>query len=158
MLVSKDKVVTFHFTLRNGNGEIIDSSAGHDPLPYIQGSGQLIAGLEKEMEGKSVGDAFEVHLTSAEAYGERREDLKDVIPRDAFGEVEALEIGMQFYADGPEGPVVLTITDMDGDNISVDANHPLAGENLHFSIEITEIREASSEELAHGHVHGEEET
>ncbi len=153
MQVSKNAVVTMNYTLKNDSGDIIDSSDGAEPLTYIQGLGHIILGLEKEMEGKSKGDKFDVVVAPEEGYGVYRDELLETVPKAQFQDAGKLEIGMQFQVETEGGPVVVSIKSIDGDNVVVDGNHPLSGVTLHFNIEIIEIREASEEELSHGHVH-----
>jgi FKBP-type peptidyl-prolyl cis-trans isomerase SlyD len=154
MVVVADKVVLIHYTLRNDEGKVIDSSAGGDPLAYIHGHGNLISGLEKELEGKPAGEKLAVRIAPADGYGERSAELVQRVPRRSFGGA-TVKPGMQFQAQTSSGEArVATVTSLQGDMVMVDMNHPLAGENLHFEVEITEIRDATEEELAHGHVHG----
>ncbi len=153
MQVSENKVVSIHYTLKNDAGEVIDSSAGRAPLSYLHGMGNLIPGLEKALEGKTSGDHVDVSIAPEEAYGERNEALIQVVPRSAFEGVEEIEPGMQFQAQTPACGQILTIVEVWDDQVVVDGNLPLAGETLHFSVEITEVREATEEELAHHHAH-----
>lgn len=155
MQIQENSVVMMHYTLRDGDGATIDSSVGHDPLTYIQGMGQIVPGLEKAMDGRSKGDKFSVVVAAVEGYGEFDEELIQQVPRSAFKDMPTLEVGMQFYAQGPEGhPIVVSVTGIEGDTITVDGNHELAGKDLNFEIEIADIRTATAEELEHGHVHG----
>ena len=154
MQIAERCVAYFHYTLTNDAGEVLDSSAGREPLPYLHGKGNIVPGLEKAMVGHVVGDKFNVDVTPAEGYGEKNETLIQVVPRAAFQGVPNVEAGMQFQAESNMGPVSVVVTKVEGDEVTVDGNHPLAGETLHFAIEITEVREASVEEVLHGHVHG----
>ena len=155
MQIAQNTVVAFHYTLKNDSGEVLDSSEGRDPLTYMHGSGNIIPGLEKELEGKATGDKLEVAVTPEEGYGEIQEGLVQEVPRDAFQGVEDVQPGMQFQAQTQGGPLMVTVTQVEGDTVTVDGNHPLAGQNLNFDVEIAEVREASQEEIEHGHVHGE---
>jgi FKBP-type peptidyl-prolyl cis-trans isomerase SlyD len=155
MQVEKNKVVAIDYKLTNSKGEMIDSSSNHGPLLYIQGIGNLIPGLEKELEGKKVGDNVKVTIAPKDGYGERNDSLCQVVPRAQFESTEGLEIGMQFEVETEQGELVVSVTKIEGEDVTVDGNHPLAGVELHFDVTIKEIREASKEELAHGHVHGE---
>lgn len=155
MQVQKNKVVAIDYKLTNAKGEMIDSSANHGPLLYIQGIGNLIPGLEKELEGKKAGDNIKVTIAPKDGYGERNESLCQEVPRTQFESTEALEIGMQFEVETEQGELVVSVTKLDGDNVTVDGNHPLAGVELHFDVTVKEVRDASAEELSHGHVHGE---
>lgn len=156
MQAAPNKVVTIDYTVTDGQGEVIDSSKDGDPLVYIHGVGHLIPGLEKEVEGKSAGDKLTVVVPPEEAYGQRDEALRQVVARDQFEDPDKLQVGMQFEARG-EGSdsQVVTIVSIEGNDVTLDANHPLAGVTLHFEVEVTEVRDASQEELDHGHVHGE---
>lgn len=154
MQIDDRSVVTFHYTLTDDSGRVIDSSAGHEPLSYLQGSGQIVPGLERQMAGHVAGDKFDAVVAAADAYGESDPNLMHVISRAQLQGVDDLEVGMQFQAEGGRHPTTVTITKIDGDQVTVDANHPLAGATLHFAIEVTEVREATAEELSHGHVHG----
>lgn len=155
MQIANDKAVSFHYTLTNTAGEIIDSSAGGDALVYLHGSGNIISGLEAALNGKKVGDKFTVTIAPKDAYGERMDDMIQVIERKMFEGIDELEVGMQFHADVSHGPGIVTIVEIEGDDVTIDGNHPLAGEALTFDVEVTEIRDATEEELDHGHVHGE---
>jgi len=154
MVVDADKVVLIHYTLRNGEGKVLDSSSGGDPLAYIHGHGNIIPGLERELAGKSAGDKLDVKIAPADGYGERNPGLQQRVPRRSFGSA-AVKPGMQFQAQTSGGePRIATVTGVQGDMVMVDMNHPLAGEHLHFEVEIAEVRDATEEELEHGHVHG----
>jgi FKBP-type peptidyl-prolyl cis-trans isomerase SlyD len=154
MVIAADKVVLIHYTLTNDEGKVIDSSSGGDPLAYIHGHGNLIPGLERELEGKPAGTKLSVKIAPADGYGERDDGLVQRVPRRQFGGA-SVATGMQFQAQTSSGEArVATVVGVVGDMVTVDMNHPLAGETLNFEVEITEIREASQEELEHGHVHG----
>jgi FKBP-type peptidyl-prolyl cis-trans isomerase SlyD len=151
--VAADKVVFFHYTLHNDEGELLDASGDGTPMPYLHGAQNIVPGLEKAMHDRKVGDSFEVKVSAAEGYGERVEG-NAVVPRSAFPAEVELEPGMSLLADGPDGqPVPLWITKVEGDEVTVDPNHPLAGVDLNFKVEIAEIRAATAEELEHGHPH-----
>ena len=154
MQIADQKVVSIHYTLRDKAGNVLDSSEGNQPLAFIQGMGNIIPGLESAMLGKSVGDKFDAVIPAAEAYGERIEELVQVLPRSMFTGIDEIMVGMQFQATGGTGPVVITVTDIEDDRVTVDGNHELAGVELHFAVEVVDVRDASAEELAHGHVHG----
>ena len=152
MQIARDAVVMIHYTLKNDAGEVLDSSSGHDPLAYLQGHGSIIPGLEAALEGKVAGDKVQATSAPENAYGMKEPGLVQQVPRRAFqGEVRA---GMQFTAQTEAGPRTVVVTRVQGDMVTVDGNHPLAGETLHFDVEVTEVRVATEEELAHGHVHG----
>ncbi len=154
MEVEKNKVVTIHYTLTNDEGQVLDSSVGKNPLKYLHGNKNLIEGLEKELLGKKVGDKLHVVIEPAEAYGERRDDLVQEVPREAFQGVEDIQPGMQFNAQAPDGSTyVVTVTNVGEEKITIDANHDLAGVRLTFDVEVMDIRNATDEEISHGHVH-----
>ena len=154
MQISKNKVVTIDYTLTNDEGKVLDSSQGQDPLAYIHGVGNIIPGLEEALEGKQAGDALTVTVDPEKGYGLRNDELTQTVSRDLFQGVEELSVGMQFQADGGQGPQVVTVTSIEGDDVTIDGNHPLAGATLNFDVSIVGVREAEEEELAHGHVHG----
>ncbi|WNK19403.1 peptidylprolyl isomerase [Halomonas piscis] len=155
MQIAQNSVVAFHYTLTNEAGEVLDSSEGREPLTYLHGTGNIIPGLEKQLEGASPGEKLNVSVTPEEGYGEVQEQLMQEVPRDAFQGVENVEPGMQFQAQTEGGPLMVTVKKVEGDTVLVDGNHPLAGQNLTFDVEISDVREASAEEIEHGHVHGE---
>lgn len=154
MQAAENSVVSIHYTLTNTRGDVLDSSRGGDPLVYLHGAGNIIPGLEKALAGKQAGDKLNVSVAPAEGYGERDDSLVQQVPRRAFQGVAQIEPGMSFQAQSSQGPMRVTVTAVTGDMVTVDGNHPLAGETLNFDVEITEVRAATLEELAHGHVHG----
>ena len=153
MQIEKHTVVTIDYTLTNDQGQVVDTSENNQPLAYLHGTGNIIPGLEEALEGKSSGDEVQVSIPPEKAYGERDDELKQVVPRDRFEGVEQLEPGMQFQAQTEGGVRIVTVSAVEGDDVTVDANHPLAGETLHFEVAVRDVREASSEEIEHGHVH-----
>ncbi|MDH0893831.1 MULTISPECIES: peptidylprolyl isomerase [unclassified Pseudomonas] len=156
MLIAANKAVSIDYTLTNDAGEVIDSSAGGAPLVYLQGAGNIIVGLEKALEGKQAGDELSVAIEPSEAYGEYSAELVATLNRSMFEGVDELAVGMQFHASGPDGGMqIVTIRDIDGDDVIVDGNHPLAGQRLNFKVKVVDVRDASAEEVAHGHIHGE---
>jgi FKBP-type peptidyl-prolyl cis-trans isomerase SlyD len=155
MQIAEHAVASFHYTLTDDAGQVIDSSEGREPLVYLQGSGQIVPGLEKAMEGRQVGDRFQVDVRPEEGYGVRHDELLQEVPREAFQGVEDIQPGMQFQGRGPQGTINVTVTKIEDGKVFIDGNHPLAGQTLHFAIEVTGVRAASAEELQHGHVHGE---
>jgi FKBP-type peptidyl-prolyl cis-trans isomerase SlyD len=156
MLIAANKAVSIDYTLTNDAGEVIDSSAGGAPMVYLHGAGNIIVGLEKALEGKSAGDELSVAVEPQDAYGEYSAELVAVLGREMFEGVDELEVGMQFHASGPDGSMqIVTIRDLDGDEVTVDGNHPLAGQRLNFQVKVVDVRDAHAEEIAHGHVHGE---
>lgn len=142
-----------HYTLTSPDGEVLDSSDGKDPLAYLHGHGNIIPGLEKQLEGKAAGDKLTAEVPAAEAYGDHNPALIVDAARSQFPEDVNLEPGMRFQAQTPQGPRVAQVTKVEGDTITVDTNHPLAGVDLKFAVEVVEVREASKEEVEHGHVH-----
>ena len=148
MIIEKNKVVTIEYTLKNASDEIIDTSVGGQPLEYLHGYGMLIPGLEKELEGKTEGDELSVVVEPAEAYGERRDDLVFDVDRSSFDEGAKIEVGMQFEAASPYGTQVVTVVKVADDKVTIDANHPLAGEKLFFDVKVVSLREATEQELA----------
>lgn len=154
MNISDNCVASFHYTLTNGTGEVLDSSIGQEPLSYLHGAGNIIPGLEKALAGKTVGDKLKVSVNAAEAYGERDSSMVQELPNSMFSGVDKIEVGMEFHAETEHGLQVVTVTAVEGDTVTIDGNHPLAGVDLNFDVEITEVRNATSEELDHGHAHG----
>lgn len=155
MQIANDKAVSLHYTLTNAAGETLDSSIGGDALVYLHGQGNIIAGLESALAGKTVGDKFKVTIAPKDAYGEIMEDMLQVVDKSMFEGIDELEVGMQFHADVSHGPGIVTIVAIDGDQVTLDGNHPLAGETLNFDVEVIDVRTATADELSHGHVHGE---
>ncbi|MDT8428358.1 MAG: peptidylprolyl isomerase [Pseudomonadales bacterium] len=153
LMIGKNSVVSIHYTLKDDDGQVMDSSSGGDPLVYLHGANNLIPGLEKELNGKTVGQNFTASIPPAEAYGETNPALVQAIDRSMFQGVDVIEPGMAFTAQGEHGQQQITVTAVDGDQITVDANHPMAGKTLHFDVEIMDVRAATEQELAHGHVH-----
>ena len=154
MIVSKDCVVTFHYTLKNADGEEMESSAGRDPMSYLQGANNIIIGLEKAMEGHSIEDKFSVTVEPEEAYGLKVENNIQRVSIKRLKGLGKIAVGQILNLQTDRGPVQVTVVKVGRFNVDVDANHPLAGETLTFEVEITAIREASEEEKGHGHVHG----
>ncbi|MEI6353556.1 MAG: peptidylprolyl isomerase [Methylococcus sp.] len=154
MQIANDKVVTIHYTLTNDEGDLLDSSKDQDPLAYLHGSGNIIPGLENALTGRSIGDTFNIEVAPEDGYGVRDNEMVQSVPRSAFEGVDNIEPGMQFQAQSPDGIQLVTVIDLDGDEVILDGNHPMAGFTLHFDVEVINIREATQEELDHGHVHG----
>lgn len=154
MQIKEKNVVSMHYTLKDDTGSVIDSSDGKDPLTFIFGSGMIIPGLEKAIDGKIVGDKLDVTVSPEEGYGVFDDKRIFTVPRENFAPDADIQEGMQVQASDPNGGVfVLVVKKIDGDQITLDGNHPLAGETLHFSVSIEDIREATAEEIEHGHVH-----
>ena len=155
MIIQNDKVVTMHYHLTNADGEVLDSSRESEPLTYLHGAGNIVPGLERALTSLDVGATTTVQLSPSEAYGEYNADMVQHVPREEFGGIDDLEVGLQLQARDPNGQTfVVFITELRDDVVVVDANHPLAGVHLTFDIEIVDVRDATAEELSHGHVHG----
>ncbi len=155
MIIEKDRVVTIDYKLQDSDGEVLDSSEGSEPLVYLHGNDNIIPGLEKHLAGKKAGDAVDCVVPADEAYGLHDDSLVVKVKKDEFGPDAEIEIGMQFEAHGEGGSQIVTVVGIEGDQVTIDANHPLAGEDLHFTVKVVDVREATSEELEHGHVHSE---
>lgn len=147
MKIADKTVVQMHYTLTSDEGQVIDSSAGREPLQYIQGAHMIVVGLEKAMVGHEVGDKFDVKVIPAEGYGEYDERMTQEVPLTVFQGVNNVEAGMTFYAQTPAGPMPIRIKSVSGDKAVIDANHELAGKNLNFAIEVVSVREATEEDL-----------
>jgi FKBP-type peptidyl-prolyl cis-trans isomerase SlyD len=154
MQVGNNRVVAIDYTLKDDDGKIIDTSQGREPLSYIQGIGNLIPGVETALEGKAEGERVEITVPPETGYGVRDEALVLSLDRDKFGEVEDLQEGLRFRMDSGDESMIFTVTNIEDDKVHVDGNHPLAGMTLHFDITVQSIRDATTEELEHGHVHG----
>lgn len=156
LLIGANSVVSFHYTLKNDAGDVLDSSEGGSPLTYLHGAQNIIPGLESELQGKSLGAKFEASIPPEQAYGETRPELVQVINKEMFQGVESIEPGMSFVAQGEGGrQQQVRVTAVSGDDVTIDANHPMAGMNLHFAVEVVEVREGTAQEIEHGHVHQE---
>jgi len=154
MKIARQSVVTIEYTLTSPDGEVLDTSKGGEPLTYLHGVGMLIPGLEKNLEGKGAGDSFDVKVAPHEGYGLRDERLVHKVTRQQLPAGLEVDIGLELSARGPEGELVMTVVAVEGEQITLDGNHPLAGIELHFTGEVRGVREASKDELSHGHVHG----
>lgn len=153
MPIAKDKVVSIDYKLTGEQGQVLDSSEGRQPLSYIHGAGHLIPGLEQALEGKQSGDKVNVSVPPERGYGNRDEKLVQAVPRSAFEGAPELKPGMQVQANTNLGPRLLTIVDVAPEQITIDANHPLAGKTLNFDVQVVGVRDATPDELSHGHVH-----
>lgn len=154
MPIAQNSVVTIHYTLKDDAGELIDSSREGDPIAYLHGHGNLVPGLERELEGKSTGDTVNVSVTPEQGYGDYDKGLVQQVPRRALQGIPDVKVGMRLQAQTPQGPRAVVVTRLAGDMVTIDGNHPLAGKNLNFDVEVTDVRDATEEELEHGHVHG----
>jgi FKBP-type peptidyl-prolyl cis-trans isomerase SlyD len=154
MQIADNTAVLIHYTLKNDAGEVLDSSEGEEALAYIHGQGDLVEGLEAALAGKTKGTKLSVKVSPAQGYGLREDDKVRVVPRAAFEDDSSIEPGMRFQTRTEEGVEIVTVTQVTLEEITIDANHPLAGETLNFEVEIVDVRKATPEELAHGHIHG----
>jgi FKBP-type peptidyl-prolyl cis-trans isomerase SlyD len=154
LMIGDNMVASIHYTLTDNAGEILDSSEGSDPLSYLHGAGNLIPGLEQALVGKTSGATLQVSVAPEDAYGDVQPELVQVVPAQAFQGVEKVEPGMAFEAHDPQGNARrIVVRHIDGDQVTVDANHPLAGVPLNFDVRVVDVRDATAEEIAHGHVH-----
>jgi len=154
LLIGDKLVVSMHYKLTDDAGKVLDTSADSDPLVYLHGAGNIIPGLEKALMGKAEGDSLQVRVEPADGYGEVVPDLIQIIGRSAFQEAESVEEGMVFKAKAADGSIQhIMVKKVEGDAVTIDANHPLAGVALNFDINIVEVREATEEEVDHGHIH-----
>ncbi len=155
MQIGKNSVVSIHYTLKDENGEVLDTSDGRDSLDFIHGAGQIIPGLESELEGKTMGDEFSVVIDSEQGYGSRDESLVQEVPRSEFDTPDEIEVGMQFRVGAEGGTVFMVVADVGEETVTLDGNHPLAGVSLSFDVSVTGVREATEDEIKGSqHVHG----
>lgn len=150
MQIAKNTVVTIHYTLKDDEGNLVDSSEGGQPLAYLHGVGNIISGLESALEGHQEGEEVSVTIPPERGYGPHHSELIQVVPRDRFEIDEDIQVGMQFKAQTTNGTHVVTVTQIDGNDVTIDGNHPLAGQTLNFDVAVESVREASSEEITHG--------
>lgn len=153
MQIQKNHVATFHFTLKNTDGDVIDSSQGQDPLSILVGHANIAPGVDQALMGKSAGDTFTATVEPEQGYGERNDQAVQNVPLTAFEEIEDLQVGMELMADTEQGPRPIKVLAIEDGEVTVDGNHPLAGQTLVFDIEITDVRDGLEEELEHGHAH-----
>lgn len=154
MQIEANKVVSINYILRDDEDQVLDQSTPEAPLLYLHGHGNIIPGLENELNGKAVGDAIKVSVSPEEGYGEYDEQLIQAVPRNMFEGIDEIEPGMQFQAQMGDGVQIVTVREVTEDTVTIDANHDLAGKTLHFEASVKEIRDASADELEHGHIHG----
>jgi FKBP-type peptidyl-prolyl cis-trans isomerase SlyD len=153
--IKKNSIVTIDYQLRKGDGTALDRSEPGDPMVYLHGADNLVPGLERALEGKTVGEHLNVVVAPEDGYGPKRKTKPQPVLRSDFPKDAHVEVGVSFVTEGPDGKATpIWITKIQGKTVYVDTNHPLAGETLHFEVEIKAIREATEEELAHGHPHG----
>ena len=154
MVVANDKVVAIDYTLKDSDGQVLDQSDDGQPLCYLHGAGMIIEGLESALEGKVTVDALQVIVEPPDGYGNYDEGLRQQVPANVFADIEDLAVGMQFRVNADDDFVVVTVVDVNDDEVTVDGNHQLAGVTLHFDVKVREIRDATEEEIEHGHLHG----
>lgn len=154
MNIAKETVVSMNYTLKDDQGQVLDSSSDGNPLVYLHGVGQLIPGLEQALEGKAKGEKVNVSIPPEQAYGQRHDQMIQAVPKSEFEEADKIQVGMQFEAQTDGGPIIFTVVNIEENEFIMDGNHPLAGMTLHFDVEVTDIRVATAEEISHGHVHG----
>lgn len=154
MQAAPKTVVSIDYTLTDDAGDVLDASESGSPLVYLHGAGNIIPGLEAAVEGKQPGDAFTISVAPQDGYGEYDDSLVAEVERSRFPNAESIDLGDQFQANTPDGPRLVTVIEMTEAVVTIDANHPLAGETLNFDVKVVDVRAATSEELAHGHVHG----
>ena len=154
MNITSNTVVQMHYKLTNQDGMLLDSSEGREPLTYMHGKQMLIPGLENQLEGKAIGEKFTANVVAAEAYGDKSPEMIHVVPKENFSGDGELAAGLQIQIDTNQGTQMAIFTKVEGEDVTIDMNHPLAGMDLSFDVEIVDVREASKEEIEHGHVHG----
>jgi len=154
VIVEKDKVVSFDYMLKDSDGNKLDSSEGGEPLSYLHGAGNIIPGLEAALSEKSAGDTLSAVIAPEDGYGQRSEEQVAKMPRENLQGIEDLAVGMQLQAQTPGGPRMGRVPEVDDETVTIDANHPLAGVTLHFDVTVTDVRDATAEEIQHGHAHG----
>lgn len=155
MKITKNSVVVMHYAVSDSEGTLIDSSYDHKPMAIIQGTGYLIPGLEDALIDHQEGDKFEVAVSAEQAYGDRHDEYVQTVQKELLQGVEALAVGTQLRATTDDGEQTVIVIDVTDDEVTVDGNHPLAGLDLSFEVDILEVRVATEEELAHGHIHSE---
>lgn len=152
MQAAANTVVTIDYTLTGNDGEVIDTSEGRGPLTYLHGHGNIIPGLENALEGKGEGEELSVQVEPEEGYGPHRDELVQQVSMDAFSGMDKVEPGMRFNAESAQGPLVVKVTDIEGDKVTIDANHELAGQQLNFAVTVRDVREATEQELEAGQI------
>jgi FKBP-type peptidyl-prolyl cis-trans isomerase SlyD len=153
MKISSGKAVHIDYTLKNDAGKVLDSSEGREPLAYLHGAGNIIPGLEAALDGKETGDTLSVSIPPEQGYGERKEEMMMTADPTQFPNPAMVQVGARFQIQTEQGRYLATVTAVTADAVTLDLNHPLAGETLHFDVEVMDVQEASEEEIAHGHVH-----
>ena len=153
MKIADQKVAVIHYKLTDSEGKVIDSSEGQEPMPYLHGAANLVPGLEKELIGKTAGDKLSVVVSPEDGYGHKDTAMIQELPRTSFGGVDEIKVGMEFQAQTENGMQVVEVIELSDDTVTIDGNHPLAGVELHFDIEVVEVREATATEIEQGHIH-----
>ncbi len=153
MKIDNNSVVSLAYQVKVEEGVVVDQASVEAPLDYLHGHNNLVTGLEKALTGRSVGEKFSVTVGPEEAYGEHSDAMVQRVPADVFQGVEQIEVGMRFLADTDQGPIPVEVTEVDGDFVVVDGNHMLAGQTLTFDVEVVAVREATADEIEHGHIH-----
>jgi len=154
LMIGKHSVVSIHYTLKDDDGQVMDTSEGREPLAYLHGENNLIPGLESELQGKTTGAKFQATIEPKDAYGEINDEFIQTINKQMFQGVDDIQPGMTFIAQGEGGQQrQVRVVEVEGDDVTIDANHPMAGKTLHFDVEVVEVREATPQEVEHGHVH-----
>jgi len=153
MKITNQKVVEIHYTLSDSEGKVIDSSAEQGPMSYLHGAQNIVPGLEQALAGKTVGDKLSVVVAPEDGYGHKDAALVQELPRESFGGIDNIEVGMEFHAQTEDGMQVVEVINLSDDTVTIDGNHPLAGVKLHFDIEILDVRDATEDEMSHGHIH-----
>ena len=155
MQITKNTVAAIDYTISDTQGKVLDSSKGRDPMTYLHGLGSIVPGIERALEGKSVGETIKIVLPPEDGYGNKDPNMVQPVPRENFQGIDEIKVGMQFHAQTPNGARVVTVVDVDDQNVTVDANHPLAGITLAVEATVVDVRAASEDELSHGHAcHG----
>ncbi|MBD9368508.1 peptidylprolyl isomerase [Xanthomonas sp. XNM01] len=152
MEIADARVASIHYTLTDDEGRVLDQSPQAQPLRYLHGAGNIVPGLEQALAGRKAGDAFKVDVAPEQAYGARNIGLVQEVPRTVFQGIDTIERGMQFRAEGGQGPLLVTVVEVGESTVTIDGNHPLAGQTLHFAVEVADVRDASAEELKQGQV------
>lgn len=152
--MTKARVISIHYTLTDDKGAVLDSSQGSEPLQYLEGAGNIIPGLERSVGLMNVGDKKKVTIAAKDAYGEKRDDMVIEVPRSQFPSDMTPKVGDRFRGGADDHAPVFTVLKVADDKITLDGNHPLAGQDLHFEVEVTEMRAATADEMSHGHAHG----
>ena len=152
MIAEENKVVSIDYTLKNADGDVLDTSEGREPLDYLHGAGNIIPGLEEAISGKTTGESLQAVIAPAQGYGERHDEQVAKVPRADLAGIDNVTVGMQLQAETPQGPRVVQVIEVEEETVTIDANHPLAGMTLHFDVRVTGVRDATAEEIEHGHV------